>query len=162
MARMFMTNNPLPSTSRQPVVDGLNTLLASFADLQSQVKHAHWNVKGNQFYSHHKLFDTLYEPLGDIIDAVAERIAALGGYAQGTLVMACAGTRLPVLPESIVGGTPLIEALTNAYAVMATLLMNIEEVCDGAEDEITCNMIQEWGHEIEKGLWFLESHLISG
>lgn len=161
MARMFMTNNPLPSAQRQPIVDALNTLLASFTDLQAQVKNAHWNVKGEESFAHHKLFDALYEPLGEIIDDVAERVATLGGYAQGTLAMAYTGTALPPLPETIVGGMALIEALTNSYATMASLLLSTEEVCDEYDDDITCNMIQDWGREVEKGLWFLESHLIN-
>ena len=41
-------------------------------DLHTQVKHAHWNVKGPEFIALHKLFDGIY-------DAVVETALVRGG-----------------------------------------------------------------------------------
>src|SRR5215831_4088319 len=63
----------------------LNLRLADSADIHSQVKWAHWNVKGKDFYPLHLLFDAIATHLEDHIDTIAERIAALGGVANGTV-----------------------------------------------------------------------------
>ena len=59
----------------------LNQQLADTFDLYSQVKQAHWNVKGPQFIALHELFDRLAEELQAYVDLIAERATALGGKA---------------------------------------------------------------------------------
>ena len=58
----------------------LNSRLADCVDLQTQVKQAHWNVKGPDFIALHKLFDEIH---GDVLDYVdTDRrtpVAASGG-----------------------------------------------------------------------------------
>ena len=51
MTRMFMSYNPLDPGQRSKIVGLLNPLLATLADLSSQIHHAHWNVKGPDFVS---------------------------------------------------------------------------------------------------------------
>lgn len=45
----------------------------------------HWNVEGADFYQYHGLFDTIYSEVYESIDATAEHIRALDGYAPGSL-----------------------------------------------------------------------------
>lgn len=71
----------------------LNQQLADASDLLSQVKQAHWNVKGPAFWQLHRLFDEVAEQADGWIDELAERITALGGYARGTVRMAAAARR---------------------------------------------------------------------
>lgn len=47
----FPTHIDLPEEDRQPVIELLNGRLADTADLYSQIKQAHWNVKGPNFFS---------------------------------------------------------------------------------------------------------------
>ncbi len=56
----------------------LNAQLADLADLQSQTKQAHWNIKEANFIALHELFDKLAAELSDFADMTAERITALG------------------------------------------------------------------------------------
>jgi len=53
------TMNDLPESVRSQVSDLFNNRLAEAIDLQTQVKQAHWNVKGPQFIALHKLFDEI-------------------------------------------------------------------------------------------------------
>jgi starvation-inducible DNA-binding protein len=62
-------------------------------DLYSQTKQAHWNVKGEEFYQLHELFDEIAEELVKFMDMVAERATALGGEALGTVRMAAAAPK---------------------------------------------------------------------
>ena len=51
----------------------LNQKLADIIDLQTQLKQAHWNVKGPHFIGLHELFDKIAEDLESYVDMIAER-----------------------------------------------------------------------------------------
>src|SRR5688572_5333591 len=91
----FESHVSIDDKNREQLIGILNTLLAATMDLYSQVKHAHWNVKGQDFYMWHELFDDVATPLVKHADALAERAATLGGYAKGTLRQAAEGSPLP-------------------------------------------------------------------
>lgn len=57
----------------------LNETLATNLDLKTQVKQAHWNVKGMQFYQLHQRVDAIATQLDEYINALAQRVTALGG-----------------------------------------------------------------------------------
>src|SRR2546421_9127238 len=78
------TMNDLPENVRSQVSDLLNNRLAEAIDLQTQVKQAHWNVKGPQFIALHKLFDEINDAVVEYVDLLAERVVQLGGTAEGT------------------------------------------------------------------------------
>ena len=94
----FPSRIGLPESDRQILIELLNGRLADTADLYSQVKHAHWNVKGPNFFQLHQLFDQLAAELIPYIDLIAERATALGGAAMGTTRMAAANSLLPEYP----------------------------------------------------------------
>ena len=59
--RSFTTSVDIPAQTRAKVNVALNQHLADAFDLMSQVKQAHWNVKGSDFWQLHKLFDEVAE-----------------------------------------------------------------------------------------------------
>src|SRR5580704_4352496 len=83
-ARMYKSSVGVPEANRQAITALLNARLADAIDLFTQVKWAHWNLKGIQFIALHELFDSVAEHVEDQSDSIAERIAALGGVANGT------------------------------------------------------------------------------
>lgn len=58
--------------------------LTALLDLQLTLKHAHWNVVGVNFIAVHEMLDPQVEAVRAMSDAVAERIATLGGEPLGT------------------------------------------------------------------------------
>ena len=56
-ARSFKTSVGIPDDKRAQIVQLLSARLADTIDLRTQAKHAHWNVKGIQFFQLHELFD---------------------------------------------------------------------------------------------------------
>ena len=62
---MFKTPSRLTEDARFKIADALNARLADGLDLHSQIKVAHWNVKGPQFPSLHPLFETFAIGLAD-------------------------------------------------------------------------------------------------
>jgi starvation-inducible DNA-binding protein len=85
---MQHTHNTLSENIRVKSVDLLNRHLAAAIDLHLQVKQAHWNVRGPAFIAVHELFDKVADTVEDYSDTLAERAAALGGTAQGTVQVA--------------------------------------------------------------------------
>ena len=62
----------------------LQDRLVGFIDLQLTLKHIHWNLVGPQFIAVHEMLDDFVEPVREMSDGVAERIAMLGGVPVGT------------------------------------------------------------------------------
>src|SRR3954470_21122083 len=78
------TNEPIFDTridveERAKIIAILNARMADTLDVQTQTKFAHWNVKGNDFYQLHLLFDKIAECLENWVDMLAERTTALAG-----------------------------------------------------------------------------------
>lgn len=66
------------------VRDALQDRLLALIDLTLTLKHIHWNVVGPNFIGVHEMLDPQYAGVSEMVDAVAERIATLGGQPLGT------------------------------------------------------------------------------
>src|ERR1700745_1111349 len=95
---MFKTKNGLSETTRVKAVELLIAHLADCIDLQTQTKHAHWNVKGPNFIALHELFDKINEEVEDYVDDIAERAVQLGGVAEGAARMVAKRSSLSEYP----------------------------------------------------------------
>src|SRR5712691_3259565 len=93
-ARTYKSNVGVPEANRQAIIALLNARLADSIDLRSQVKWAHWNVKGINFMQLHLLFDSVAAHLEEQTDTIAERVVTLGGVAIGTARQSAAHTGL--------------------------------------------------------------------
>jgi starvation-inducible DNA-binding protein len=155
----FTTRNDLPSHLRENMITLLNQQLADTFDLYSQVKQAHWNVKGIQFMQLHLLFDDLAGTLLEYVDLIAERVTALGGMAMGTARMAAAHSQLPEFPAEIVSDKQVVEVLAQRYGAYAS--SSRAAINEAAEhgDQVTADLFTEISRTIEKQLWFLDAHL---
>jgi starvation-inducible DNA-binding protein len=80
--KMYETENEISLQRRSELNALLNQRLASAVDPQTQMKQAHWNVKGPSFIGLHELFDKVDEAVESYVDMIAERIVQLGGIAR--------------------------------------------------------------------------------
>ena len=156
---MHSTKNDLPELKRIPLVVLLNQALAELIDLQLQAKQAHWNVKGPNFIALHELFDTVAADAAAFADSVAERIAALGGQAEGTISVVGRRTTLPAYPVEIVAGRDHVDALSNSMAVVGKSIRGAIDRAVELDDADTADLFTEVSRELDKKLWFVESHL---
>jgi starvation-inducible DNA-binding protein len=156
--KSFPTRIDIPQEARQSLIKLLNQQLADTFDLQSQVKQAHWNVKGPTFIALHELFDKLAEELEDHIDTIAERATALGGVAMGTARMAAASSRLPEYPD-VAGGKEHVTALSDRYGALAKSTRAAIDAADKLGDSDTADLFTQVSRDLDKNLWFLEAHL---
>ena len=157
--RTFETHVGLPEQSRETSIKLLNQQLADTFDLYSQIKQAHWNIKGQDFIALHELFDDLAERVLGYVDEIAERAAALGGTALGTARMAAANSTLPEYPLSAVDSQAHLQALVERYGQYSKSTHAAIETADEHQDLTTADLFTEVSRTIEKDLWFLEAHL---
>lgn len=156
---MFATKNDLPESTRMRSIETLNMRLADAIALQTQVKQAHWNVKGPNFIALHKLFDEVSDAVLEYIDLIAERAVQLGGVAEGTAKMAVQRAQLRPYPLDISTGKDHCEALSSALATFGQLVRQSIDEADRAGDKDTADIYTEISRGTDQWLWFVEAHL---
>lgn len=155
---MHKTKIDLAKEKREAIIAILNQSLADAADLRSQAKQAHWNVKGPNFIALHELFDRVATELDTHVDDLAERITTLGGVAMGTVRLAAENSSLSEYPHEIIDGTAHVDALSSALADLGKKSRtNIDET-DGLGDKDTADLYTGVSRSIDKLLWFVEAH----
>ena len=155
------TKNDVPAETRSEVVRLLNARLADCIDLQTMCKQAHWNVRGPQFIALHKLFDEIYDAVGDYADLLAERVVQLGGTAEGTVRVAAQRTTLLDYPLTITRSNQHVAALSDVLAQFGRAArVGIEEMNE-LEDAGSADILTEISRGIDKWLWFVEVHGIN-
>jgi starvation-inducible DNA-binding protein len=153
---MYNTKNDLPECVRIKAIELLNAQLADAIDLQTQIKQAHWNVKGLTFIALHELFDKINEALEDYVDELAERAVQLGGIAEGTARIVAKRSRLVEYPLNVADGRGHVEALSTALAAFGK---SVRKAIDEADDLDAADLFTEISRGIDKWLWFVEAHL---
>ncbi len=156
---MNPTKNDLPLDTRKSVIVLLNDRLADLLDLQLQAKQAHWNVKGPTFFALHELFDSIAEGLEDHVDDVAERLVALGGIAEGTAVAVAGRSKLPTYSLTITKGHDHVDAFSTALASAGKGIRAAVDQCATLNDADTADLFTGISRDLDKQLWFVESHL---
>ena len=160
--RTFPTHIDVAPEKRAALIETLNQHLANTLDLYTQVKQAHWNVKGKDFYQLHLLFDEIAEELEPFIDSLAERATSLGGYANGTARMAAENSILPEFPTGLVTGMDYVEALVERFGLYVGLVREASRDADEIGDPATADLYNDINRVADKRLWFLEAHLQAG
>jgi starvation-inducible DNA-binding protein len=157
--RTFPTSVGVPENNRQALIALLNQRLADSVDLKSQVKWAHWNVKGMHFIAVHELFDSVASHLEEQTDSLAERITTVGGVANGTVRESAAKSGLKEADLSAVDAASMLKFLVHNVAHHANALREAVQESDDLGDPITSDLFTTLTRELDKDLWFLEAHL---
>ena len=156
--KLYETENDLSAANRLELNALLNQRLASAVDLQSQMKQAHWNVKGPSFIALHELFDKVDEAVEAYVDLIAERVVQLGGIAEGTVRVAAARSRLPEYPMAIAEGMAHVEAVARALSTFGQEIRASIDEANELDDADTADLFTEVSRGIDKWLWFVEAH----
>ena len=158
-ALAFETRIDISETVRESMVELLNQKLADSLDLYTQIKQAHWNIKGMKFMPLHLLLDDLASNFLRYADTIAERATALGGRAMGTVRMAAANSQLDELSCELTDGKEFLVAMSDRFAHYAASSRTAIRRCEAENDAVTADLFTEITREVDKSLYFLESHL---
>ena len=158
---MYRSPSKLPEEARARLVDALNARLADGLDLHSQIKVAHWNVRGPQFPSLHPLFETMAIGLAAHNDAIAERAVTLGTLARGTVRHVASASRLPEYPQETTRDLEHVRLLAERIEVYLAGLRESRALSEKEGDPDTVDLLTGAILEFEKHDWFLRASLAS-
>lgn len=155
-ALLFSTSIDIPADTRGRIVDLLNVRLADTIDLKTQAKHAHWNVKGKEFFALHQMFDTIAEHCEQHSDLLAERVTALGGVAQGVVRLVVSNSSVLEYDLSAIAGEQHIRAVAKGLASFSRQARANIELAEKLRDKATADLLTEIVRQADKDLWFVE------
>ncbi len=156
---LHTTKIDIAKGKREKLVALLNQRLADAADLKSQAKQAHWNVKGMNFIALHELFDKVASELDVHVDDIAERVTTLGGVAMGTVRVAAQNSSLAEYPLEISDGAAHVDALSTALSDFGKKIRADIDKAEELGDADTADLFTGISRQIDKLLWFVEAHL---
>ena len=156
--QLHETRIDIEENARAAAVGVLNARLADAVDLATQMKQAHWNVKGESFIALHELFDAVHGAVQGHVDDLAERITALGGTAEGTAAAAAAGSTLPAYPLDIRGGGAHVDAVSTALSAFGKQIRAAVREAADIGDDGTEDLLIGISRDIDKNLWLVEAH----
>jgi len=148
----------ISEADRRRIAEGLSRLLADNFTLYLKTHNFHWNVKGPMFQTLHVMFMEQYNELWLALDAIAERIRALGFPAPGT---AAEYAKLSSIVET--AGVPeakeMVRLLVQGHEAVAKTARKIFPAVEKASDEPTADLLTQRLQVHEKTAWMLRSLL---
>lgn len=141
---------------RHPIVDILNNSLANEAILTQKTRNAHWNVSGTGLFEFNILFETQYEQLNEIAEAMAERVRILGGIPiasfQEFLLRSMIEEQISEVPD-------ILHLLADHETVIRLLREDIRKCSEDYEDEGSVELLVSVMSLHEKMAWMLRSYI---
>lgn len=156
---MYKTPSQLPEADRLELVRTLNERLADGLDLHSQIKVAHWNVRGPQFPALHPLFEQFATQLAVHNDAIAERAVTLGGLAIGTARHVARTSRLAEYPPDTTRDLDHVRLLAERFETFLGGVRESRGIAEQRGDTDTVDLLTGVITEFEKNAWFLRATL---
>jgi starvation-inducible DNA-binding protein len=143
---------------RTKVAEGLSRLLADSYTLYLKTHKFHWNVTGPMFQTLHLMFETQYTELATAVDAVAERIRALGFFAPGSYVEFAKLSSIKE-NEGVPKADAMIRELVEGQEAVVRTARSVFPIADEANDEATADLLTQRIQLHEKTAWMLRSLL---
>lgn len=160
MAKYSFTAPGLAPDKADQVIAILQGRLNTYNDLHLTLKHVHWNVVGPSFIGVHEMIDPEVDAVRLNADAVAERIATLGGSPRGTIGAITTTRTWDDYPLDRALVPDHLAALDKEYdRVIAENRQAIADVED--LDLVTQDMLIGQTGALEKFQWFVRAHLES-
>lgn len=141
-----------------PVIELLQDRLNALTDLHLTLKHVHWNVVGPHFIAVHLMLDPQVDAVRLMSDAVAERIATLGGSPVGTPGALVAQRSWD---DYSIGRDDAIAHLGALDVVYSGVIAAHRSAIEATEepDPVTQDMLIEQSGQLEQFHWFVRAHL---
>jgi starvation-inducible DNA-binding protein len=138
----------------------LSKVLADEMVLYVKTRKFHWNVSGPSFMELHKLFQSQYTDLEEVIDKIAERINKLGGKTIGTMSEFGAISRIKESPGIYLPQTDMMHELLADHETLAIELRNdVEEIDLNYKDIGTVDFMTGILQQHETTAWILRRYL---
>ncbi|MBO3085632.1 Dps family protein [Cellulomonas fengjieae] len=160
---MALPKYTVPSLTLQEGADVAAVLqkrLDALNDLALTLKHVHWNVVGPHFIAVHEMLDPQVDAVRLMVDALAERIATLGGAPVGTpgaLVQSRTWDDYSIGRDSAIAHLGALDVVyTGVIEDHRQAAKDVEEI-----DDVTNDLLVGHLGELELFHWFVRAHLES-
>lgn len=148
----------IDTAHRQKIADQLSKVLADTYTLYLKTHNFHWNVTGPQFQTLHLMFEQHYNELALAVDALAERIRALGHPAPGTYKQFAQLSSIRE-DDGIPVATDMVKKLVEGHETVARTARAAFAVANEANDQPSCDLMTQRMQIHEKTAWMLRSLL---
>lgn len=139
--------------------DKLNEYLANQQVMYIKLHNLHWYVKGRSFFTLHTKLEELYDQTAEIVDAVAERLLALGGSPAGSLKKALSLTSVKELEDAPISSEDTVKALISDVEYWIRDTKEIVKLAEDDDDGATADQFNGYLAEYQKLLWMLKSYI---
>ena len=143
---------------REQIAGGLSKVLADSYTLYLKTHNFHWNVTGPMFQSLHLMFEQQYGELAIAVDAVAERIRALGFPAPATYRQFLTLSSIKE-EDAIPKAQDMIRRLVEGHEAVARTARAAFTTAADTNDQPTCDLLTQRMQIHEKTAWMLRSLL---
>lgn len=152
------SSNSINEADRTEIAAGLSRLLADSYTLYLQTHNFHWNVTGPMFQMLHLMFETQHTELALAVDAIAERIRALGMHAPGTYAEFVSLSSIKEV-SGVPKATEMVRLLVSGHEAVVRTARSIFPVVEKASDEASADLLTQRIQLHEKTAWMLRSLL---
>ncbi|MBW4647216.1 MAG: DNA starvation/stationary phase protection protein [Kastovskya adunca ATA6-11-RM4] len=153
-------NIGLSEEQRNGVIELLNHDLSDNYLLLIKTKKYHWDVVGPQFRSLHELWEEHYQVLTENIDAMAERIRALGGYPVGTAAGFLKHSSISEHDGDLPTAEQMVENLvTDHEQVIRNLRDHVDQSGEKYNDQGTADFLTGLMEQHEEMAWMMRSFI---
>jgi starvation-inducible DNA-binding protein len=139
----------------------LNRALADTRILYTLYKKHHWLMRGATFYQLHLLLDKHADEQLALVDALAERVQALGGVAVGDPRHVAEITSIPRPPDGVEEVPAMLSRLLSAHEAILVdardAARRAAELGDDGTNDLLVSQVVRTG---EAQVWFLAEHLV--
>ncbi len=148
----------IPEAQRLEIAAGLGRVLADSTVLYAKTHGFHWNVTGPMFNTLHLMFMGQYTELWNALDAIAERIRALGcpapfgGATYGQLSSIAESQGIPAALE-------MVRELVLGHEAVARTIRGVMVTAADDIDQPTADLLTQRLQIHEKTAWMLRSLL---
>lgn len=148
----------LSTEDTKKIIKKLNVLLANYSMFYQNTRGAHWNIKGEHFFTLHPKFEELYDGLMLKIDEIAERILTLGGVPNHNYSDYLKDSTIEESKE-LNDPNNCVKNILEAFKTLITLQRELLDITDEAGDEGTNAQMSDYISEQEKDVWMYNSYL---
>jgi len=144
---------------RREIADGLSRVLADSYTLYLKTHNYHWNVTGPMFSTLHLMFEEHYTELAMAVDAIAERIRALGFPAPGSYAQFAKLTKIKEETGKVPAAEEMVRRLVAGHETVVRTVRSVFPTVNEADDEASADLLTQRLQIHEKTAWMLRSLL---
>lgn len=136
----------------------MNVYLANQQVMYLKLHNLHWYVKGKGFFTLHSKFEELYDQTAEVMDAVAERLLALGQAPVASMRGAMALAAVKELEDKPISCEDAAQTLLKDVTWWIRDTKELIQLAEQEGDPATADLFTGYLAEYEKLQWMLQAY----